>query len=259
MRNRIAILVLLASFAWPAMLPGQEFRIYTAVSDQTVETDRLTGKHPVVSRSLTLFHAGKVYDFIPAANEVVIFEPAQNRFTILNTERNLATEVSVNEIERLLKIALGVAAAKKDPFLDFQLEPKFRNSFDRKSKRITLSSSYIHYESKSAEAPQAAAVDAYRRYADSVAKMNYVMHPRILLPGPRLALNEELAKRNALPLEVELQVNLREKIHLKAEHRIDWSLGANDRTRIQQWNSQLKNPATKHVPLRKYQELLRTR
>ncbi|MGH7199902.1 MAG: hypothetical protein ACREJB_04815, partial [Planctomycetaceae bacterium] len=60
-------------------LAAQEFRIYTRVYDAST-----TGEEPaVVTRSLSLFHAGKVYDYIDTLGEVTVFEPAQDRVHIL--------------------------------------------------------------------------------------------------------------------------------------------------------------------------------
>ena len=62
----------------PGFLNAQEMRVYTTVRNlrgSAVSEDRA----PVVARSLTLFHAGKVYDYVEAAKELTIFEPAHHR------------------------------------------------------------------------------------------------------------------------------------------------------------------------------------
>ena len=59
---------------------AQEIRLYTTIRDPA--------RDQVLVRSLMLFHAGKVYDYIDSANEVTMFEPVHRRFTILNLREN---------------------------------------------------------------------------------------------------------------------------------------------------------------------------
>ena len=87
---------------------AQEFRIYTRVSlaNAPAGTATLSGeKANVIARSLTLFHAGKAYDYIDTIGEVIIFEPAQHRFLILHTGKDVATSVDFDELNNLLKVA----------------------------------------------------------------------------------------------------------------------------------------------------------
>jgi len=97
---------------------------------------------------------------------------------------------------------------------------------------------------------------AYRNYADWVHRLNYVMQPRLLLPGPRLALNKALAEKQALPLEVKLRLNTTPAVQLRAVHVIQWKLERKERQMINSWNALLARPTTKKVPLRQYQKLL---
>ena len=74
-----------------------------------------------------------------------------------------------------------------------------------------------------------------------------------------MVLNQMLAQKMALPVEVELQINKRPRVHLRAEHKIGWSLSSDDRARIQGWNTLLKRDSTRSVTLQKYQQLLGNR
>lgn len=80
---------------------AEEFRIYTTVTDLSA-ADK--GKPRLLSKSMTLFHAGKVYDYLESAEETVIHEPAQSRF-LVNRRHNLATEITHDEIRRYLGLA----------------------------------------------------------------------------------------------------------------------------------------------------------
>jgi hypothetical protein len=68
-----------------------------------------------------------------------------------------------------------------------------------------------------------------------MARLNYLVNERALLPGPRLELNKGLRQRNVLPFEVTLHSSHQNGLHLRAEHRFDWKLDATDRSMIHHW------------------------
>jgi len=270
MRIRIFILLISAYVScMAAPCFAQEFRIYTKVYDESPMLARSGGDRRVVARPLTLFHAGRVYDYIHKAGEVIIFEPMQDRFTILNTKRQLKTIVHVDEIKHLIQTARrvteqrrksleedgGSAANSTARMLAFQLDPNFQKHFDRDKRELTLINPHLRYDVK-LEFVEKAYSTAYRRYADWIHQLNFVLHPRILLPGPRMALNRELAAKQALPSVVSLKINTDPRRQLRAEHKIHWSLNRKDRAMIQQWNALLKRKSTRQITLREYQRQL---
>ena len=265
MKTGLFLVVTLLSAATPCI--GQEFRIYTKVYDDSAVVAGTNQEATIVARSLTLFHAGRVYDYMRSVGEVTIFEPMQNRFTILNTDRQISTVVHTDEIKHLMQTARRVTSEritelrKQNPqsrtakMLAFQLQPAFRDNFDRKTKTLSLVSPYIRYDVR-IESVTKKHAKTYRHYADWIHQLNFVLHPRVLLPQPRLALNKFLAEKQALPLQVKLQVNMQPSLHLRAEHRIHWKFDRKDRAMINVWNRLLSRRTTKKVPLREYQRLL---
>lgn len=250
--------------------------MYTAVYDETAPFhQRRSGNREPVSSSLTLFHAGKVYDYISSIGEVTIYEPAHNRFIVLNTSHKLSATVDVDEINHKIRFAEDVVrkrilelAQQTDSdnsrlreVLAFQLKPEFEETYDEQRKRLTLKSPHILYEVRCADPETQSAIDpeavtVYLRFADWVSKLNYVLHPRPVLPHPRLSLNESLRRRNLLPTQVELRADIGTKLHLKAEHQIHWDLSDSDRSLIEGWESMLRNKETRHVPIQRYQETI---
>ncbi|MCA9068133.1 MAG: hypothetical protein KDA84_04385, partial [Planctomycetaceae bacterium] len=89
------------------LVSAQDFRIYTRVYDAGAAQNV---RPAVIGSSLSLFHSGKVYDHVEneQESEVIIFEPAHQRFTILSTSRSMATTVHFDEIKRKLKLAQNV-------------------------------------------------------------------------------------------------------------------------------------------------------
>lgn len=272
-RTIVRILPALAAL-WllPAAASAQELRIYTQVYNEGAVAARPDQRPPVISRSLTLFHAGKVYDYIDSVGELTIFEPAHRRFTILNGthEPVLATVVTFDEIRQILKVGrketedyVARLQQQGDPIsrqviepLRFQLEPQFEERYDSAKHRLQLTSETYRYDVQCAEVESSDTVEIYLHYADWVARLNYVLHPQALFPAPRLALNDALRKHNVVPVAVELRADFERRLHLRAEHQLHWDFNAKDRSDINHWESLLKSKKIRFVPLREYQQLL---
>jgi hypothetical protein len=248
---------------------AQEFRVFTVVYDvAAAEADQ---RPPAVARAATLFHAGKVYDYVDAADEVTVFEPTERRFRVLSPSRGLVATVEFDEITHHLKIARdetqkhlttlspqSPGAVETAEFLRFQLAPRFAESFDSESGSLTLEGGPLRYEARTAAPQQPRIAAAYLDYADWACRLNYLLHPGALLPEPRIALNESLRSKGRLPAAVILQTRGTPLIHLRAEHTIALELNSQDRGLIHQWESQLRATATRHVTLRDYQRAVLT-
>jgi len=261
------LLVILLSLSQSVV--AQDFRIYTRVYDAgTAENVRPN----VIGSSLSLFHAGKVYDHVENENEseVIIFEPAHQRFTIFSTSRSLATTVHFDQIKRKLKLARNEteeyvqsllaqqppASPKTIEKLRFPIQPEFKTNWGKSGKSLSCSSRHLSYQVRTAEVDEPESVDLYLNYADWMARLNYVMHPHALCPEPRMAVNRELRAQKKMPVQVELTSSIGMPIHLRAEHQIHWKLDATDRGLIHEWESLLKSEATREVTFQEYQRAM---
>lgn len=251
---------------------GQELRVYTQVYNEGAAVSQPDHKAPIVARSLSLFHAGKVYDYIASIGELTVFEPNQNRFIILNGSHSpmMATVVTFDEIKQLLKIGRqetdnyveqlkshgDTESQRAIAPLRFQLNPSFQYQYNEKVHTLRLTGDYIRYDVQCAEVTSAETVEMYLAYADWAARLNYVLHPQVPYPAPRLLLNDRLREHQVLPVVVELRANFENQLHLRAEHKIHWDFNAKDRSDIHHWETLLKNKSMKFVPLREYQQAL---
>lgn len=243
---------------------AQEMRIYTTIRDRSPAA---APRHSD-QRSLMLFHAGKVYDYIEPAQEVTVFEPAHRRFTVLNLRRQLRSELTQDEIRQFLGLAEDeaqrqLANAGKDvlsasrkslDFLQFQLQPQFTTSFDASKSHLSLVSPDFQYNVTGFAPPSLDIVDKYLHVADWVAQFNSVLHPQSLLPAPRLKLNQELRERGLIPSTVDLQASSDTEIHLQAQHEWTWNLQKTDRQMIDDWEKQLQNAKLRSLPFRQFQQ-----
>lgn len=249
---------------------AQQFRVYTEVSvpPQNPQPGKMQGE--IVARSLTIFHAGRVFDWLKTAGEVTIFEPAHQRFIIFNGRKLIKTTVEFEEIDRMLASARDETSnhaqrllARNDrdahsiaTALQFQLNPSFKSSFEQNSLLLALDSPKLEYQVNCGKTPIPEAVNAYMDYADWTAKLNHVMHPRSLYPAPRIQLNESLRKHKVLPVKVQLRVDFDQPIVLQADHRFAWQLEKIDRESIQHWESKIGDQSLESLTFRDYQKAM---
>ena len=272
MSRRISSCCLLLALPWSALfystVPaiGQDIKIRTHVHSVEKTPDGPTKTEQSVS--LTIFHAGRVYDYIDNVREVIIFEPAHNRFRIISLPRSLVTTVGFEELRQMLSVAehaIGnyIERAEKEHngqtpesarALRFQLEPNFKENWKPVSKELQLTNAKFRYNVKCETCEDAAIHEIYLQYADWMSQLNFVLHPQSMYPNSRLALNEALRQRKLYPLEVQLFSDENPDSSLVASHTISWKLNSFDRTMINDWESQLGQGKLREVTFHEYQE-----
>lgn len=242
---------------------AQDFSIYTQVFDLDAREQKIP-----IARSRTVSHAGKVYDAIPAADEVTVLEPAHRRIWIVNGEKGCLVSVDFDELRHLLRNAedrLSQRLREIEPqsntpseltdILRFQLRPYFETEFDAGKHRLRLISKSVSYEVEGVVSEHQPAVETYLAHADWACRLNYVLHPQPLFPTVRLSLNEQLRRQKMLPTRVTLRAKLDRPLNLKAEHSLSWSLDNLDRQSIHKWESLLRDPKLQKVSLAEYQRI----
>lgn len=243
---------------------AQEMRIYTTIRDRSTGA---TVKHSD-QRSLMIFHAGKVYDYIEPAQEVTVFEPAHRRIIVINLRHQLRSELMQDQIRKYLGMAeeeaqkrltivdenLSPSSRRSLEFLQFQLKPDFVTTYDSPKAQLSLTNSRFQYVATGLFAPPSQDfVEKYLHVADWMSQFNSVLHPQSLLPGPRMKLNQELRNKGLLPSTVELRTETDPPIHLQAQHEWTWNLQTTDRQMIDEWEKQLQNPEIRIVSFLQFQ------
>ncbi|WP_157604944.1 hypothetical protein [Schlesneria paludicola] len=251
---------------------AQDIRVYTQIYDRSKATTSRGAAPVLVAKSLMLFHAGKVYDLIDPGQEVTIYEPALSQFTVLNSQRQLRTELSQSEIRRFLGMAeaevrkhLGApfddssnVSRKAVEILQFQLRPNFEVTFDEAKLHLSLHAPEFQYVVEGTVPKIENVTEKYLNVADWTAQLNSVLHPQSLLPEPRLALNQEMRQRGIVPKSVELRVGANPEVHLVAKHDWTWGLLETDRQLIADWEKQLQDPKLKRLSFQKFQQVMLT-
>lgn len=272
MNARVGLVCLVAALVGvgASAAPAQEFavttRLYNDGPPRKTEGDSKGPPPELVGSSYTLFHAGKVYDHLDRVGEMTILEPAHQRFLIVSRTRMIATTLTFAQIETFIfrgeqqaqQILKDAAAEGKRRDLlgpiEFQLRPVFQQEYKGERRELKLSSPDFAYTVQCHEKIAPEFVEAYLRYADWTARLNYALQGQVL-PGPRVAVNAALRERHLLPLQVALAIRSGQKheLRLRAVHRFEWSFTSSDRQKIRFWEDLLKDPLLKHVPFEEFQ------
>lgn len=245
-------------------LAAQEFRVMTRIQDLASPS----ANDEPISTSTTLFHAGRVYDYVAPAGELIVIDHANRTMTLLDMQQRVATTVAFDEIMRLLKLSRSASESylreladepggrESAALLRFHLDPEFDERFETETKQLELLSKHVVYRATCSEGVDPSHLKAYLQYADWVARLNHVLNPHAPFPAARLALDEALRERSLLPVEVELELHAMGTVHaFRAVHRVHWELDSNDRRRIHYWQGLLDDEqGTRRISFRDYQQ-----
>ncbi|HTU27209.1 MAG TPA: hypothetical protein VMF30_17510, partial [Pirellulales bacterium] len=120
-------------FAWPirSLHVGSWLLLATLMAtngraeDFRIESRVFAGKEPKpVSENTTLFHIGIVYDFIPDKS-IAVFDKPRGRFLLLDRQRKIKAEVTVEQLQTFCDRLQKMAAADNNAFVRFVAEPLF--------------------------------------------------------------------------------------------------------------------------------------
>jgi hypothetical protein len=246
---------------------AQGLRISTHVYDVSKSETRTPTQ--IVSSSLSLIHNGRIYDYVDSADEVIIFDLVEKRFTVLNESRGMSTRITFDEIRHMMdgrqpRTAeyLKELSSTADPTsrkiadsIRFQMNPKFSQTFDPMKGTLVLSSPSFTYRVETRKWNDPMQVEKYLTYADWTAQLNSILHPGSLFPEPRMALNKALRElKDRMPISVELDRRPAEQFRLRADHQLTQKITNDDHQRIARWEDSLTSGSFKEVSFRAYQQ-----
>ena len=216
--------------------PAQDFRVDTELfQDQD--------KKPSLEM-LTVFSEGKVYDFrLTDPRETTVFDPVRGQFTLLDEARQVKAGVTTQELLDFSLDLNAIAAQQKDRLFAFCAVPNFETTeaaIEENGQPLTelrLTGKPLTYVARGQKVERQEAVKAYRQFADWCARLN-ASRLGNLPAGARLALNQALAERELLPLEITRVTYsgpgpLGRKLELKSQHRVNWTLSGEDQKKIE--------------------------
>ena len=202
-----------------------------------IETEVYLGEETEpVSRTVTLFDSGVVYDFVEEEAQVAVFRPPTRsrggQFVLLDLVNEQRTEIATDRVKALMTKLTEWAGEQDDDLLKFAAKPEFEESFDPDTGMLTLIGSHWNYRVATVPAEDRAALARYREFTDWYTRLNTMMQGTPP-PGPRLKLNAALQKHGVVPVEIHRLVDS-ESTALRATHLFTWRLSKKDRTRLEE-------------------------
>lgn len=197
------------------------------------------GSDRPTSQSTTIFYDGVVYDYMDEPSEVIVFDKGASRFTLLDTARRVRAEFAAEEVVGFTDRLQQAAAVQDDPFLRFLASPAFDEQFDKESRELTLSSTWMTYRLVLTDAGSRAVAEQYREFADWYARLNALLRPGARPPLARLLVNAAMFKYEAIAREVFLTVTPKEsfppkRLKVRSHHQLVRTLAQSDIERVGQ-------------------------
>lgn len=225
---RLGVLFLIA-LSTTASYAQVGFRVETDIFSESFEQP--------VSQTVTRFLDGIGYDESRDADQdITMVDPARDRIVRLNEAEKLRTVVKITKLHELLKLAEAQAQSSKlAVFVAGAAQVKADDD------EVTVGASPLIYQatldrpSDLQEAKQFALT--YRQFADATKLLN-CFSGRSDPPFARLALNEAVQQKNALPKQIDLTAERGgEEVHIKCVLNANWLLSKADRKRISEIQS----------------------
>lgn len=224
-----ALLLGLSGACLPAA--AEDFRVQNSVF-----VDKQTDP---VSRSTTIFRGEMVFDYMDDPEEVIVYDKPGERFVLLDLRRRIRTQLTCEEVQQFSERLRQWAATSPDPAVKFAATPQFEQKFDAASDELTLASPWMTYRLLLAGVGNGTIAKQYHDFTDQLARLNTVLHPGARPPQARLVVNEEVARREAVPREVYLTLKVGKtfparQTTIHSQHRMVPSLAESDQDRISQ-------------------------
>ena len=222
----------LGMFVISTTLVAEEFRIETIVYRE--------GQTDPISENLTLLSGNLIFDFMLRPDktrfpqEIVIYNSTAKRFVLLDTRRQVKTELIEGELLKVLTALQSSSLADdKNKFLFY---PEFKETFDLGTGWLTLSSPQLTYRTKGERPPNDMLLHKYYEFIDQFARLN-ATDPRRMPPFARLKLNAAIKQRGIIPTRVEMTLKpekaaFSDPMQVYSEHTVMWELSDKDRKRI---------------------------
>ncbi|MHB0957294.1 MAG: hypothetical protein ACYC0X_24725 [Pirellulaceae bacterium] len=204
---------------------AEEFRIETDIFiDQS--------KEPAIE-TLTIFSGGVVYDFLlTGVEEITIFDRDRNRLVLLDTQRKVKTELTLDGI---LAYIAQMKAHLAEGHQEFLLGEEMTAVTDDEG-WLSMSNGHVTYRAEGITPKARNATAEYQQFADWYARLN-AMRQGNSPPFVRIRLNSELSTRGLIPKTIERTIVQKrgipdKKQTLRSQHLANWRLSQSDRKQI---------------------------
>lgn len=217
--------------------------------DFRIETDvMLANEAEPIIQTLTIFQGGIAYDY--SRNEpkrVTIIHPAKNRIIFLDEDRELQSQINLNDLQAFIERArIELANTSLKEFLrDCEIV-----NIDDQSQTVVVGHRTVRYEAKYQAIQRSEAAQLYSDFANASAYINSWQAPDRNPPSfARVQLNKVLGQRNAIPIEITRTTftNDGHEHILRSRLHVSWQLTQEDQKLVQKFQSMLTAYRTEQV------------
>lgn len=197
-----------------------------------IESKVFAGRE-LVAAGTTLFAEDRVYDFLVRPDETIVMSLDDGRIDLLDNVRQIRTQLTFDAVTTFCEQLRSKAEQSESEIVRFCAAPQFDERLDPETGEVVLVSPSMEYRAKTLVPAGTEVLQRYEAYVERQTRVNALLNPGSPPPGPRLALNASLSKRQVLPQRVTLRRTAQgSPTTLVAEHHFTWRLGEPDRMRI---------------------------
>ncbi len=175
----------------------------------------------------TVFNGTKVYDVIATPpRQATIIDYNTGKITLLDPNREVKLTMSTQDVLQHSAYFKSHGDFPDDPLWNFLRDPKFSVNYDPQTQILKLDGKPLTYESDLNKISDQALVDAYARFCDWSAQLNFICAGGDL-PQARIELNHQISAKGAVPSEVRKTIrhaNPAKSVSLRSTHEFQWSI-----------------------------------
>ncbi len=210
---------------------GEDFAIRTEVIDPRDQT--------TLAENLTVFQAGKIYDFMMSEPRAVTeFDTDARRFVLADRALGIRTALSADELVRFAATEHAKAMESSSPLIRFAANPRFEETYDAKAGTISLTSPHWDYEVTGSKWDDPEKLRRYGEFANWYTYLNAMFSP--FPPGLRLELNRTLDRRAWWPQHVLVRIKRDNRVVTTraSRHHLISPLTEVERELVQAWQAE---------------------
>ena len=222
-----------------AKQPPADSDAATGDSPMVIETDVFAGdSDEAVESHVTIFTKDTIYDVRTKPDRLTIaFDRNSRRFLIGRTAPPMQTSLTAADLIRFSATLHTKAVDSADPVIRFAADPKFKQAYDRKNGRLSLTSELWDYDVEVQPVATPVARKRYREFSDWFTYLNAIFRP--VPPGARLELNGALDHHQVLPTKVCVTLKTHgQSIKQSSQHRVKFSLDASEQALLDKWQQE---------------------
>ena len=224
LHSRVIIALQIASCLMTAT-----FAVEGAAQEFAVQNKVMQGS-AVRSETRTLITPDAYYDIVFKGKDPIqasVYFRNRRQYYFVDFKSKTNATIDDTDVRNFVAQVVSRAKTLRNPHVQFAADPKFVEQLDAKT--LKLDSDLWTYKVALESSRDSDAVDTYREFADSFARLNaFTSFP----PNARLKLNEATHRAGALPSRVEVDLkdgtgkSVRKQVTV---HNYDWKLSASDR------------------------------